>query len=69
MFYVGDNGFGLVKEANFSIYNNHNLIKEEIEEAELESDSVFHRTIFYRLTDGYHFEQDKNDSLLNVIMH
>jgi len=51
------------------MYNEFDLIKEEIDATEFESDSVFHRTVFYRLCDGYEFEQEKNDSLLDVIKH
>ena len=36
---------------------------------EFESDSFFHRIAFYRLSDGYPFKQEKNDSLLEVIKH
>ena len=69
MYSLGSGGFGQVKRAEYSIYNDFDLIKEEIDETAFESDSIFHRTVFYRLSDGYHYEQDKNDSLLNVIRH
>jgi hypothetical protein len=49
------------------MYNDLDLIKEEIDATAFESDSVYHRTVFYRLSDGYQFEQNKNDSLKNVI--
>ena len=67
MYFLGDIGFGEMKEADYSMYNEFDLIKEEIDGTEFESDSVFHRTVFYRLCDGYEFEQEKNDSLLDVI--
>ena len=69
MFFLGDIGFGEVKGADYSMYYDFDLIKEEVDATEFESDSVFHRTAFYRLSDGYHFEQEKNDSLLKVIKH
>jgi hypothetical protein len=51
------------------MYNEFDLIKEEIDATEFESDSIYHRTVFYRLSDGYQFEQEENDSLLDVIKH
>lgn len=69
MYFLGDIGFDEMKEADYSMYNEFDLIKEEIDATEFESDSVFHRTVFYRLCDGYEFEQEKNDSLLDVIKH
>ena len=67
MYRILDIGFGEVKGANYSMYNDLDLIKEEIDATAFESDSVYHRTVFYRLSDGYQFEQNKNDSLKNVI--
>jgi len=69
MFSLGNIGFSEVKEANYSMHEDFDLIKEDIDATEFESDSVFHRTVFYRLSDGYQFEQEKNDSLLEVIRH
>ena len=69
MYGLGSIGFGEMKEADYSMYNEFDLIKEEIDATEFESDSVFHRIVFYRLCDGYRFEQEKNDSLLDVIKH
>lgn len=62
-------GFGEVKGANYTMYNDFDLIKEEVDATEFESDSVYHRTLFFRLSDGYQFEQNKNDSLLNMIRY
>ena len=62
-------GFGELRGADFSMYNEFDLIKEEIDATEFESDSIYHRTVLYRLSDGYQFEQEKNDSLLDVIKH
>lgn len=67
MYRILDIGFGEVKGADYSMFNDLDLIKEEIDATEFESDSIYHRTVFYRLSDGYQFEQDKNDSLINVI--
>ena len=69
MYRLGNIGFGELKGADYSIYNDFDLIKEEIDATEFESDSVYHRIIFYRLSDGVSFKQDKNDSLMEVIKH
>ncbi len=69
MYSLGNIGFCEVKEANYSMYEDVDLIKEDIDAVEFEGDSVFHRTVFYRLRDGYKFEQEENDSLLGVIKH
>ena len=66
---LGNIGFGDLKGADYSMYNDFDLIKEEIEATEFESDRVFHRIAFYRLSDGVPFEQEKNDSLMKVIKH
>ena len=67
MFSLGSIGFGEVRRADYSMYNDFDLIKEEVDATGFESDSVFHCTVFYRLSDGDRFEQEKNDSLLKVI--
>ena len=69
MFSLGGIGFGELKGADYSMYDDFDLIKEEIDATGFESDSVFHSTAFYRLSDGDRFEQEKNDSLLKVIKH
>lgn len=69
MYSLGNIGFCEVKEANYSMYEDVDLIKEDIDAVEFEGDSVFHRTVFYRLRDGYKFEQEENESLLGVIKH
>ena len=69
MYSLGSNDFGEVKKAEYSMYNDLDLIKEEVDQTSFENDSVFHCTAFYRLSDGYRYDQEKNDSLLNVIKH
>ena len=69
MYRMNNIGFGELRGADYSMYNEFDLIKEEIDATEFESDSIYHRTIFYRLSDGYQFEQEENDSLLEVIKH
>ena len=69
MYRLNNIGFGELRGADFSMYNEFDLIKEEIDATEFESDSIYHRTGFYRLSDGYQFEQEENDSLLDVIKH
>ncbi|MCR5314153.1 MAG: hypothetical protein K6E54_11035 [Bacteroidaceae bacterium] len=69
MYILMDIGFGELKGIDYSFYNDLDLIKAEVDATEFESDSVYHSTIFYRLSDGVPFEQEKNDSLLKVIKH
>ena len=69
MYRLNNIGFDELRGADFSMYNEFDLIKEEIDATEFESDSIYHRTVFYRLSDGYQFEQEENDSLLDVIKH
>ena len=69
MYYLNGIGFDELKEADYSMYNESDLIKEEIDATEFESDSVYHHTIFYRLSDGWPFEQEENDSLMNMLKH
>ena len=69
MFSLGSSGFGEVKGADYSMYYDYDLIKEEIDATGFESDSVFHCTSFYRLSDGERFDKEKNDSLLKLIKH
>ena len=69
MFSLGSSGFGEVRRADYSMYYDHDLIKEENDATGFESDIVFHCTAFYRLSDGERFDQEKNDSLLKLIKH
>ena len=69
MYRLGNIDFGDLKGADYSMYTELDLIKEEIDATEFESDSVYHRTVFYRLSDGWKYGQEENDSLLDVIKH
>ena len=69
MYYLGNIDFDQLKRADYSMYNEFDLIKEELDAVGLYSDSLYHRTVFYRLSDGFSFKQDENDSLLKVIKH
>ena len=69
MYRMGCIGFDDLKRADYTMYNDLDLIKEEVDATKFESDSVYHSIDFYRLSDGHHFEQEKNDSLLEVIKH
>ena len=69
MYRLGNIDFDDLKGADYSMYKDYDLIKEEIDAVGFYSDSAYHRTIFYRLSDGVSFEQEKNDSLLEVIKH
>ena len=67
MYYLGNIGFGDLKGADYSMYDDLDLIKEEIDATEFESDSLYHRIVFYRLSDGWLFEQEENDFLMNML--
>ena len=69
MYRLNNIGFGELRGADFSMYNEFDLIKEEIDATEFESDSIYHRTVFYRLSDGWEYGQEENDSLMDVIKH
>ena len=56
MYSLGSNDFGEVKKADYYMYNDLNLIKEEVDQTSFESDSVFHCTAFYRLSDGIRYD-------------
>lgn len=67
MYRLGSRGFGQVKIAEYTTYEPLDLIKEETDWTQFESDSIFHITKFFRLSDGHPYKQDKNDSLLALI--
>ena len=67
MYYLVNIGFGYLKVSYYSVYVVLDLIKEDIDATEFESDSVYHRTKFYRLSDGWLFEQEENDFLMNML--
>lgn len=69
MYRMGNIGFDEMKEADYSMYDDFDLIKEDIDAVEFYSDSTYHRTVFYRLSDGWEYGQEENDSLLDVIKH
>jgi hypothetical protein len=69
MYYLGNIGFGDLKGVDYSMYVDLDLIKEEIDATEFENDSVYHRTKFYRLSNGWPFKQEENDSLMNMLKH
>lgn len=56
------------EEVKYTMFDTLDLIKEEITHlAYFESDSICHDTVFYRLSDGHWYSQDKKDSLLSLI--
>ena len=60
--------WGYREEVKYKMYDTLDLIIEEISYNSLsESDSICYDTIFYRLSDGHRYGQDKNDSLLALI--
>ena len=56
------------EEMKYTMFDTLDLIKEEITYTLFsENDSICYDTIFYRLSDGHRYGQDKNDSLLALI--
>ena len=56
-----------IQKVDYTVYEAHNLIKEEMDYVPYDSDSVRHLTSFYRLSDRDYYEQIQNDSLLSLI--
>jgi cellulose synthase/poly-beta-1,6-N-acetylglucosamine synthase-like glycosyltransferase len=67
MYYLRTTGFAQIIKAEYSIYKDSDLIKEEMDYIPFEGNSICHDTNFYRLSDGLRYEQEKNDSLLALI--
>lgn len=56
------------EEMKYTMFDTLDLIKEEITYTLFsENDSICYDTIFYRLSDGHRYSQDKNDSLMSLI--
>lgn len=56
-----------IKNADYTIYESFDLIKEEADIKLVEDDSMLHETTFYRLSGGQRYEQNQNDSLWRLI--
>lgn len=56
-----------VKNADYTIYEDLDLMKEEADVSPFESDSVYHTTVFYRLSNGELYDETQNDSLFELI--
>lgn len=68
MYYLRCEDFLQNDKIEYTMFDTLDLIKEEITHlAYFESDSICHDTVFYRLSDGHRYGQDKNDSLLALI--
>jgi len=50
----------------FTIYEQFDLIREDAGVFEYGSDILFHVTNFYRMSDGYAYDQSQNDSLIGL---
>lgn len=58
-------GYGQVKKAEYTIYDNLDLMREEADVTLcFECDSICHETAFYRLNGGERYDETANDSLL-----
>ena len=68
MYHLRAKDWGYREEVKYKMYDKVDLIIEEITYPSYsESDSICYDTIFYRLSDGHRYSQDKNDSLLALI--
>lgn len=56
-----------VQKIDYTIYEAHNLLKEEMYYMPYESDSVCHLTSFYRLSDGSYYDHSENDYFISLI--
>lgn len=56
-----------VQKIDYTIYEAHNLLKEEMCYMPYESDSVCHLTSFYRLSDGCYYDYSENDYFISLI--
>ena len=56
-----------IQNVDYTIYEAHNLIKEEMDYIPYESDSVCHLTSFYRLSNGEYYDQSQNNYLISLI--
>lgn len=59
-----DWGYGQLK---YIMDDSFDLIKEEREYTRYSGDSIYHETVFYRLSDGKRYAQEQSDSLLVLI--
>ena len=59
----------LVKNADYTMYEDFDLMKEEADVyvSPSESDSVYHTTVFYCLSNGELYDETQNDSLFELI--
>ncbi len=60
-------GWSQVKNAVYTMYEDLDLMKEEADVSPFESDSVYHTTVFYRLSDCEQYDEAQNDSLFKLI--
>ena len=56
-----------VQKIDYTIYEAHNLLKEEMYYMPYESDSVCHLISFYRLSDGDYYDHGENDYFISLI--
>ncbi len=56
-----------IQKVDYAIYETLDLIKEEMDYMPYGSDSVYHVTSFYRLSDGYYYDHSQNDYFFSLI--
>jgi hypothetical protein len=65
---LGDDNMGGINSAEYVIYEDLNLIQcDAVVRDNMNEDSTFHATIFYRLDNGHRYNESQNDSLFALI--
>lgn len=68
LYVVGNNFLNLKpNHVDYTIYEPLDLIKMENEGMDVEYNTKYHETTFYRLSDGHRYNQNLNDSLLTLV--
>lgn len=68
LYVVGNNFLNLKpNHVDYTIYEPLDLIKMENEGMDVEYNTKYHETTFYRLSDGHRYNQNQNDSLLTLV--
>lgn len=68
LYVVGNNFLNLKpNHVDYTIYEPLDLIKLENEGMDVEYNTKYHETTFYRLSDGHRYNQNLNDSLLTLV--
>ncbi|MBO4307353.1 MAG: hypothetical protein J5848_03485 [Bacteroidales bacterium] len=67
MYNIGGGWRGQLRKVEFTFYEPLDLIREERDAVPFDSDSIYHITVYHRLSDGHCYSQEQNDSLQALI--